>query len=355
MRCLKLLFIVFFLFTLIGLNKSDAQQVPQKVDEKVDHPLAVAIFSRNKTNNPNYDKYADMLRSSLISQLSDKFTIIDKDDVMNIFDKRAKMEKNKGSTITDFGSFVNAITNMKQEEKKKDKESNVDNVPMEEKSSALRISQAIGANYFLIADVEEIVSNNIKDTVYGNQINDMSITTDIAVKILDGVRGGSIVADSVRVEKRLHGDEKNTYTNDDVSQVLPLLMKEAAIEVSKKFLDNIERIRGFAVDAVQVKFKVNTNVPNATVELDGMAIGSAPGTFQAMTGVHRIRITKDEYHPFERDVNVYDNAEFNVSLEKTEEQTDAELKQQKADADNYVTKKNADANYKNGPNKSSTW
>jgi hypothetical protein len=354
MRYSSLLLMVFFSLTCIALNRSDAQQVPQKVEEK-DHPLAVAIFSRNKTRDANNDKYADMLRSGLVSQLSDKFTVIDKDDVMNVFDKEAKMEKNKGSTITDFWSFVDTVTKMKQEEKKQDKESNVDNTPMEEKSSALRISQAIGANYFLIADVEEIVSNNIKDTVYGNQINDMNITADLSVKILDGVRGGSIVAESVRVVKRLHGDEKTTYTNDDVTQALPLLMKQAATEVSKKFLDNIERIKGFKVDAVQAKFKVTTNVPNATVELDGMAIGSAPGAFQAMSGAHRIRITKDGYRDFERDVNVYDNAEFSVSLEKTDAQTDEELKQQKADADNYATKKDADANYKNGTNKSSNW
>ena len=44
------------------------------------------------------------------------------------------------------------------------------------------------------------------------------------------------------------------------------------------------------------------------------------GIFQALSGAHRIRITKDGYRNFERDVNVFDNAEFSVSLEKTEAQ-----------------------------------
>ena len=90
------------------------------------------------------------------------------------------------------------------------------------------------------------------------------------------------------------------------------------------------KLRGFKVDAVQANFKVSTNVPGATVELDGMAIGSAPGTFQALSGAHRIRITKDGYSAFERDVNVYDNAEFSVSLEKTEDQTDARIETAKS-------------------------
>ena len=62
MRYSLLLLVVFFSLTCIALNRSYAQQVSPKVEEKADHPLAVAIFSRNKSNNASYDKYADMLR-----------------------------------------------------------------------------------------------------------------------------------------------------------------------------------------------------------------------------------------------------------------------------------------------------
>jgi len=354
MGSLKISLIVGVFLVFVTCGKVGAQ-IAQPAADKADKPLVVAIFSKNMTRDASYDKYVDMFQNGLITNLSDKFTIIDKDDVVNVFDKEVKKESNNGSKIKDFSGFVDAIMRIKQGEKKEDKDENVDNAPIEEKSSALRISQAIGANYFLIADVEEIVNNNIKDTVYGNQINDISITADLSVKILDGVRGGTIVADSVRVEKRLHGDEKTNFTKEDIMQALPVLMKNAAADVSKKFLDNVEKIRGFKVDAVESKFKVNTNVPDATVELDGMAIGTAPGTFQAMSGAHRMRISKDGYRTFERDVNVFDNAEFSVSLEETTEAQDASMKKEKADADNYATKKDADATYKNGPNKGLTW
>lgn len=332
-----------------GKAYAEEQQASAGQEEK---PLAVAIFSRNKTRDANYDKYADMLRSGLTSQLSGKFTVIDKDDVVNVFEKESKNEITKAS---DLWSYLQMLSEVKREEKAADKEGNVDKRTIEQKSSALRISQAIGASYFLIADVEEVVSNNIKDTVYGNQINDMRITADIAVKILDGIRGGTILAENVRVEKRLHGDEASRFTPEDVTQSLPVLMKQASADVAKKFLDNVEKVRGFKVDAVQVKFKVKTNVPSATVELDGMAIGTAPGEFQAISGAHRLRITKDGYRAFERDVNVIANAEFSVSLEETGERQDVKMKRDKADADNYSTKKKADAEYKHGSQKSVDW
>ena len=52
----------------------------------------------------------------------------------------------------------------------------------------------------------------------------------------------------------------------------------------RSFWTILRKSRGFKVDAVQVKFKVNTNVPDATVELDGMAIGSAPGNISGIIG-----------------------------------------------------------------------
>ncbi|MBU4252347.1 MAG: PEGA domain-containing protein [Candidatus Omnitrophica bacterium] len=351
MMSLKIPFIAVTLLAFVACGNVCAE-TPQPSTDKVDKPLAVAIFSRNKTRDAGYEKYADMLRSGLVSQLSGKFTVIDKDDVVNVFERETKKEVTKSS---DLWSYLQMLSELKKEEKEADKQGNVDNRTIEQKSSALRISQAIGANYFLIADVEEIVSNNIKDTVYGNQVNDMRITADLAVKILDGVRGGTILAENVRVEKRLRGDEKTIFNPEDVAQALPVLMKQAAGDVAKKFLDNIEKVRGFEVDAVKVKFKVKTNVPSSTVEIDGMAIGTAPGEFQAISGAHRIRVTKDGYRAFERDVNIIANAEFSVSLEETGERQDAKIKSDTAEADNYSTKKKADAEYKHGPKKTADW
>jgi len=355
MKYLKLLTTFAIITTFCIAGRGYSEESPQVAPKDQNQPLKVAIFTRNNSRNQDYDKYADMLRSGLVSQLSGQFTIIDKDDVINVFERESKKREIE---IKDIGSFIQALAEMKRQEKKEDREGNVDNRPIDQKSSALRISQMIGANYFLIADLEEIVSNNIKDKVYGNQINDLRITADVAVKILDGVRGGSILADTVRAEKRLHGDEKTQFTKEDITQSLPLLMKQAAKDISKKFLDNIEKIREVKVENTPVGFSVKTNVKNVTVELDGAVIGTAPGNFQAISGLHRIRLTKDGYRSFERDVNLFDKAVINVSLEETNEaierqaqKKDIELKEKRSEAEDYSIKKKADAENKWGPKK----
>jgi hypothetical protein len=325
-------------------------QAPVDSGDQAD--LTVAVFSRNKTTHSEYEKYADMLRSGLTAKLSDKFVVIDKDDVVNTFEKEKVQESTRA---VDLWSYLQMLSEVEQGAKAADREANVDKRTAEEKSSALRIAQSIGAKYFLIADVEEIVSNNIQDAVYGQQINDLRITADVAVKILDGIKGGTILAENVRTEKRLRGDENTSFSTADIAQALPALMKQASSEVAQKFLSNIDKVRSFKSDAVQVKFKIKTNVKDAVVELDGVGIGSAPGDFQALGGVHRLRVTKDGYRAFERDVNITAKAEFSVSLEETSEARDAQLKKEKADADNYATKKKADAEYKHGPNKSVDW
>jgi LemA protein len=64
----------------------------------------------------------------------------------------------------------------------------------------------------------------------------------------------------------------------------------------------------------KVKFRVGVNVPGAIVELDGAAVGTAPGAFQTIAGEHKLRVTSQGYRAFEQDVVIMDNAAFSVSL-----------------------------------------
>ena len=313
MKYLRILFISFILGTNFALVRCDAEPPQQVVQEQVERPLVVAIFSRNKTRNADYDKYAEMLRSGLVSQLSGTFTIIDKDDVINSFEKEAKKEG-----ISDIGSFLDSLARPEKQ----------DNRSIEQKSSALRISQGIGANCFLIADLEEVVSNNVQDEVYGNKINDYVITADVAVKILDGVRGGTVLADETRAQKRLRGDEKTIFSEKDIDQSLPRVMKDAAKDVAKIFLKNTKKIQDFKSTVVSggssgvagvtgvVPFRIKSNVGGAIAELDGFTIGSIPGTFNVMPGFHKLKVTKPGYQIFEEDVNIAKNGLINVTMIK---------------------------------------
>ena len=60
---------MFFLLSFIALKEAMHSRFNKMLQEKSDHPLAVAIFSRNKTRDASYDKYVDMLPSGLVTQL----------------------------------------------------------------------------------------------------------------------------------------------------------------------------------------------------------------------------------------------------------------------------------------------
>jgi hypothetical protein len=66
---------------------------------------------------------------------------------------------------------------------------------------------------------------------------------------------------------------------------------------------------------------VATNQPAAvqpmdvTVELDGVAQGSAPGEFKAFPGLHKLRLSREGFDPWERTVNIYDGQTLRVALQ----------------------------------------
>jgi len=315
MRYLYTTFTFLIILSVFYIGYSEENSQP--VEKEQNKPLKIAIFARNKTRNESYDRYADILKNNLISQLSGQFTIIDEDDVISIFEKEFKNAENKKSR--NIGDFFSALAEIK--EKAEEREGNINNISIKQKSSALRMSQMIGTDYILITDLEDVEVNNIRDIVYGNQINDLMITTEVAVKILDGMEGGSILAENIRIKKRLHGDEKTEFTKEDISQSLPILMKQAAEDISKKILGNIKKIKEFKkMKSNPVHFLIKTNVKNVTVELDGVMIGTAPGKLQALPGLHRIKLTKDGYRSFEKYINIFDNLVINVSLERIRDQ-----------------------------------
>lgn len=165
--------------------------------------------------------------------------------------------------------------------------------------------------------MEDITENIINDVAFGQKVNDLVVTADIAVKILDIVKGGTVAAENVRVTERIHGDQNTKYSSNDIQQTLPALVKRGIKKISALFLENISSIKEAKEEpAGKVYINVKTNVKNVTIELDGVVIGSAPGKLLAPTGYHFIKATRDGYSSWERGVMISDGFELKISLEK---------------------------------------
>ena len=57
---------------------------------------------------------------------------------------------------------------------------------------------------------------------------------------------------------------------------------------------------------------------DVTVELDGVAVGSAPGAFQGRPGLHKIRLSREGFDPGSAPINIYDGQNLRVALQMSD-------------------------------------
>jgi hypothetical protein len=57
---------------------------------------------------------------------------------------------------------------------------------------------------------------------------------------------------------------------------------------------------------------------DVTVELDGVAIGSAPGSFQARPGLHKLRLSREGFKAWERTINIDSGGKLRVAMQMSD-------------------------------------
>ncbi|WP_438481241.1 PEGA domain-containing protein [Oleiharenicola lentus] len=211
-------------------------------------------------------------------------------------------------------------------------------------TSAVRLAQTLGANYLLQVSIAGADSQKNTLDAYGvKQTNDLS-TVRVTYKILDGNNGASLAADTVRVSRTY---QETSGNKTDRSNIFNDLLDEAAVKVAASLKNQIARgritatspgqglvtvtlttelgdvyipdVRIGAENTISIsdsKFKVS--VLNATVEVDGIAVGTAPGAIEVKGGLHKLRITREGFKPWERTVNFSNGQKLNAVLEMSE-------------------------------------
>lgn len=211
-------------------------------------------------------------------------------------------------------------------------------------TSAVRLAQTLGANYLLQVSIAGADSAKNNVDAYGvKQTNDVR-TVRVTYKILDGNNGASLAADTVRVSRTYQNTAGNTT---DRSNIFNELLDDAATKVAASLKRQIDRgrivasspgqglvtitltteladvyipdVRIGAENTVSIsdsKFKVSALA--ATVEVDGIAVGTAPGTIEVRGGLHKLRVVREGFKPWERTVNFTNGQKLNVALQMSD-------------------------------------
>jgi hypothetical protein len=215
---------------------------------------------------------------------------------------------------------------------------------LSDNTSALRLAQNLGADFILIPAITTYGTE--KRTYSGDGIATINVlhTLRVSYKIAEAGAGGEIKGGMVTATKTIRQsgglqvddtDVINGLLDDAASQLADTIAQNAAslpTTVAKDKMVNFNiacsmtdpRHQPILISAVSLSADntvIATNPPIAvqpldvTVELDGIALGSAPGAFQAYPGLHKLRLSREGFDTWERTINVYDGQTLRVALQ----------------------------------------
>lgn len=214
-------------------------------------------------------------------------------------------------------------------------------------TSALRLAQNLGADFILIPAITSYGTE--KKTYNGNGISTVNVmhTLRVSYKIVEAGMGGAMRGGMVTATNNVRQTE-GLQTED--SDLINGLLDDAATQLADEIAKNAESLPTEIAKNKMVSFSVActmtdprqqpimistlgitkdnhvvmTNpVPvqamDVTVELDGVALGSAPGEFKAYPGLHKISLSREGFDTWSRTINVYDGQTLRVALQMSEE------------------------------------
>lgn len=315
-------------------------------------PRKVAIFVENRVG-PSMNDKVSVLEDFLTSRITEKgFSVISREESINALKTYANVEVSS-ATATAVAANVSTPAGSKEAAAVVGQATaaQISVTPgttssdraLSDSSSALRLAQNLGADYLLVTAITSFGTEKKTD----NELKTVNVihTLRVSCKLLDGVQGGSLIADTVKAVKTIRFTD-NSQTED--SDILNDLLDDAATQVAgdprwKQSTTVSSQPKQVEItvacgmqDLVQMPISIpdirvmndgtlfiSTNrlgiqVLDATIEIDGIAIGSAPGQFKVHPGLSKMRITREGFTPWERTVNCSDGQKFKIALQMSE-------------------------------------
>ena len=288
-----------------------------------------ALFVQNRAG-AKLEAQLDAFNDLLSTRLTDAgFEVVRYQDVLNRF-----VESRRAEDAQALRQFAETVQTAKSE-------GTVDGPAPE--TSALRTAQLLGADFVVVASLTSLGENQMTVQAYGTTQEATTTTLRMALRVLDGASGAQVYGDAVAVSEKI---ARNAFVQMDAGDLLNSLLDRGATELAARVVDSREKLAAAAAaEPALASVKVSTTEPGAAVEVDGVVVGTAPGTFRIRPGVHEVRVTKEGFATWEKSVAFADGMELNVPLElsavglarKGELEAQAIAREQ-SDADAFATK-----------------
>ncbi len=194
-----------------------------------------------------------------------------------------------------------------------------------EQSSALRLAQGLGVNYIIHASLSSVTSTDVVAKAYGVETRSRERALRVSYRLVDAADGGSLTGDTVRVatvvQQTANAETRREGVEDDLldeaaGRIVDSLRERVTLTLRLEAADLlIPDVRLGPENTVSISESKYRLVPlNATVEIDGVAVGSAPGSLSVRPGFSRLRITREGFAPWERTINAVDGQTLSIAL-----------------------------------------
>lgn len=177
---------------------------------------------------------------------------------------------------------------------------------------ALRTAQLMGADYLVFASLVSLGENKASVQAYGTKQDVSTTTLRVALRVLEGETGAQIYGDTLAVNEKV---QQNNNIQVQMGDMVNTLLDRGAAELAARVKDSASKIEAALPQATYATITLTTPEPGAAVELDGVAIGTTPGTFQVRPGVHAVRVTREGYATWEKSVAFRDGQSLDIPME----------------------------------------
>jgi len=210
-------------------------------------------------------------------------------------------------------------------------------------TSALRLAQNLGADLVLSVAISSYGKDTkaYSDPSTGVQTLNIMHNLRLSYKLVEAWPGGTVAGDMFKVSKATR-TSANLAVDD--ADLINDLLDEASEKIVRSIRERIgslpppsdnpktvqvtfnthmsDLIKALQVDedgkAVVVEKTMDIQLKDVNVEVDGISIGSAPGTLATMPGLHKLRFSREGFKDLEKTANLYDKETLNQSLQMTE-------------------------------------
>lgn len=246
----------------------------------------------------------------------------------------------KGFSVVSREVTTDALSSLSKDSKQTDADQLLSN-----NSTVLRLGQMLGADYLIVASISSFGSDKKTVDAYGVKTVNVTHNLRVTCKILDGTHGGTLANDTVKASKTIQFTENSREESGDL---INGLLDEAAVQVVEGIGRKDVRIAAVPKGMVEIsitcgmqdlaqlplsipdvrlaeknrvvvgKEKLEVQVLDVTVELDGVVAGSAPSTFRTAPGLHKIRLSREGFNPWERTINAVEGQQLKVALQMSD-------------------------------------